>query len=148
MFKIFKKRKITESEVDYYNYLVEESKQDKLKIYGFNDKYANQEERLLEMFGSCYQFNKSIKMILISDTHNSLNEEDFKQFIEAHNDYDICILFGDHNSYDIEKILKYIDKSKLYGILGNHDYNYLNEFDINDLNGKVININGVSLLGI
>ncbi len=87
-------------------------------------------------------------MILISDTHNCLNMNEFEQFVDAHRDYDVCILLGDHNSYDIEKILKYIDKSKLYGLLGNHDYNYLSEFDINNLNGNVINLTGVNQLGI
>ena len=148
MFNFFRKKNKIENAEDYYNYLIEESKQDKLKTYGFNEKYANQEERLHKIFGNCDKFNKSIKMILISDTHNCLNMNEFEQFVDAHRDYDVCILLGDHNSYDIEKILKYIDKSKLYGLLGNHDYNYLSEFDINNLNGNVINIKGVNILGI
>ena len=148
MFNFFRKKNKIENAEDYYNYLIEESKQDKLKTYGFNEKYANQEERLHKIFGNCDKFNKSIKMRLISDTHNCLNMNEFEQFVDAHRDYDVCILLGDHNSYDIEKILKYIDKSKLYGLLGNHDYNYLSEFDINNLNGNVINIKGVNILGI
>lgn len=148
MFNFFRKKNKIENAEDYYNYLIEESKQDKLKTYGFNEKYANQEERLHKIFGNCDKFNKSIKMILISDTHNCLNMNEFEQFVDAHRDYDVCILLGDHNSYDVEKILKYIDKSKLYGLLGNHDYNYLSEFDINNLNGNVINIKGVNILGI
>lgn len=50
MFNFFKKKVKIESEEDYYNYLIEESKQDKLKTYGFNEKYANQEERLLKIY--------------------------------------------------------------------------------------------------
>ena len=148
MFNFFRKKNKIENAEDYYNYLIEESKQDKLKTYGFNEKNANPEESLHKIFGNCDKFNKSIKMILISDTHNCLNMNEFEQFVDAHRDYDVCILLGDHNSYDIEKILKYIDKSKLYGLLGNHDYNYLSEFDINNLNGNVINIKGVNILGI
>lgn len=50
MFNFFKKKVKVESEEDYYNYLIEESKQDKLKTYGFNEKNANQEERLLKIY--------------------------------------------------------------------------------------------------
>ncbi len=148
MFHFFKKKEKFKSSDDYYNYLIEQLKQDKLNPYGFNEKYANQEERLFKIFGNCDKFTKSIKMILISDTHNSLNIDDFEQFINAHKDYDVCILLGDHSSYDIKKILNYIDKSKLYGLLGNHDYDYLSEFDISNLNGAVININDVNIMGI
>ena len=140
MFNFFKKKVRIESEEDYYNYLIEESKQDKLNTYGFNEKYANQEERLLKIFGNCDNFDKTIKMILISDTHNCLNIEEFRQFVDNHKDYDVCILLGDHNSYDIEKVLNCIDKSKLYGLLGNHDYNYIDEYNINIDNIHNINI--------
>ena len=57
-------------------------------------------------------------------------------------------MVGDHYNRDIEIILKYIDKNKLYGLLGNHDYDYLSDYGINNLNGKVIYINGISILGM
>ena len=41
-----------------------------------------------------------------------------------------------------------IDNNKIYGLLGNHDYDYLEEFNINNLNGKTININGTTILRI
>ena len=142
--KLFSKK--IESEEDYYSYITEESKEK--NVYGFNNKYINQEEKLYKMYGDCDQFNKQIKMILISDTHNCLYYDEFKQFIDNNPNYDICILLGDHSTGDIETVLKCVDKNKIYGLLGNHDYNYLKEFNIKDLNGEVININGVSLLGI
>ena len=49
---------------------------------------------------------------------------------------------------DISVVLKYVDKDKTYGLLGNHDYSYLSEFNIKNLNGNVININGTTILGI
>lgn len=48
----------------------------------------------------------------------------------------------EHSTNDISIILKYVDNNKIYVLLGNHDYNYLKEFNINNLNGKIINING------
>ena len=148
MFKLFKKNENKEisTKEDYDIYLKKTTKKD--IPYGFNNKYANQEDKLYQIFGACNNFNNSLKIIAISDTHNDLNFDDFKQFISKHNNYDICILLGDHSSSDIEKILKCVDKTKTYGLLGNHDRNYLTEYAINSLNGQVINIKGVSLLGI
>ena len=146
MFKFFKKNKEISTKEDYYIYLKKATKQD--IPYGFNNKYANQEEKLYQIFGDCSNLDNSLKIIVISDTHNDLSFDDFKKFIKRHNNYDICILLGDHSSNDIEKILKCIDKTKIYGLLGNHDKNYLKEYNIKNLNGQVINVNGVSLLGI
>ena len=146
MLNFLKKDKEISSKEDYDMYLKKANKQD--VPYGFNNKYANQEEKLYQIFGACYNFNKSLKLIVISDTHNDLNFNEFKRFVHKHNNYDICILLGDHSSNDIEKILKCIDKTKIYALLGNHDKNYLKEYNIKSLNGQVININDISLLGI
>lgn len=32
--------------------------------------------------------------------------------------------------------------------MGNHDYDYLSDYDIQNINGKVIQINGINLLGM
>ncbi len=129
----------------YYQKII---KEDNKYLYNFNSKFANQEAKLLKMYGPCNEFNKKIKLIIISDTHNSLNKEEFKNFLNNHQDYDLCILLGDHHANDIEIILELIDKQKLYGLLGNHDNDYLTEYNINNLNGKVINLNNVTLLGM
>ena len=117
-------------------------------IYGFDCRYTNQEEKLYKMFGKCESFTKQLKLIVISDTHNCLKKEEFEQFVAAHSDYDACFLLGDHHVNDIEIILKYIDKKRIFGLLGNHDFNYIKEYEIHDLNGQLIEINGVKLLGI
>ena len=146
MLNFLKKDKEISSKEDYDMYLKKANKQD--VPYGFNNKYANQEEKLYQIFGACYNFNKSLKLIVICDSHNYWNFNEFIRFVHKHNNYDICILLGDHSSNDIEKILKCIDKTKIYGLLGNHDKNYLKEYNIKSLNGQVININDISLLGI
>lgn len=142
LFNLFRNRN---SEDGYFNYIIME---DERKLYSFEKKYANQEEKLLMMYGKTSKYNKNIKMIVISDTHNSLIEEEFKKFMEEHKDYDVCLLLGDHHFNDVIVILKYVDKSKIYGLLGNHDHSYLEEFQIKNLNGNVININGTTILGI
>ena len=91
--------------------------------------------------------NKKVKLLIIADTHGTLNENEFREFI-SNNYYDFCIMIGDHYNRDIEIILKYIDKNRLCGLLGNHDYNYLSDYDIFNLNGKVIQVNDVSILGM
>lgn len=145
MLNIFKKKNKVPDTISYYNNLLSSVKENP---YGFDNKYANQEATLLKMYGTCKQFQKSIKMIVITDTHNCININDFSNFIKKHSYFDICLLLGDHNSNDIEIILKYIDKDKIYALLGNHDYNYIEEYELHNLNGNIININGVKLLGI
>lgn len=139
----FFKRK--NSNEDYYKYLINSKDSECFK---FEKKYVNQEEKLLKMYGNINTFNKHLKMIIISDTHNTLNEEEFKIFVNEHQIYDVCLLLGDFGSNDLPIILKYIDKEKIYALLGNHDYNYIKDYELNNLNGKIININGVKLLGI
>ena len=96
----------------YYQNLVRENKNDIKLLYGINSKYRNQENRLLEMFGKCDLFDKKIKMIIISDTHGCLREDEFSQFINENKQFDVCLLLGDHSIGDIEIILRYVNKEK------------------------------------
>lgn len=132
----------------YYKNLIKENKVDKQLLYGINPKYKNQEDKLLSMFGKCDSFNKKIRMIVISDTHSCLNKNEFAEFASKHKDFDVCLLLGDHSVGDIDNILQYIDKEKIYALLGNHDNNYIGKFNLKNLNGNIIDINGVKILGI
>ena len=132
----------------YYKKLIKESKFDKKFLYGINPKYQNQEDKLLTMFGKCDSFSKKIKMIIISDTHDCLDKDKFNEFVSQHKDFDVCLLLGDHSNGDINMILQYIDKKKIYALLGNHDNNYIDRFNLKNLNGNIISINGVKILGI
>ena len=105
------------------------------------------EEYLLKEYGCVDKINNSITLLLIADTHGTLDEEKFKQFI-IHKQYDLCIMLGDHYTRDIDIILNYVDKSKIYGIKGNHDYDYLTDYNIPNINGQIIEINGVKILGM
>ena len=143
MFKIFNFKK--ENKEKYYNQIIQENQK---QLYSFDSKYANQEKILFKMYGKADSLNKKIRLIVISDTHNCLDENDFTSFLEKYGEFDACLLLGDHNSNDLTIILKYIDKDKIYGLLGNHDYDYLSDFNIENLNGKIINIKGTTIMGI
>ena len=64
-------------------------------------------------------------------------------------EYDICLILGDVTNSDIYEILKVVPYEKIYGLLGNHDgLDRFDESGIRNLNGKVVNIKGVSIAGI
>lgn len=110
----------------------------------FSAKY---EEYLLKKYGKSDEFNGNVSLLIISDTHGTLDEESFINYLKDKN-YDVCIMLGDLYNRDIEIIVRNIDKSKLYGIKGNHDYDYLKDYDIPNINGQIININGIKILGM
>lgn len=118
---------------------------------GKKDKQPNifsshYEEYLLKQSGKSDNIDNSISLLIISDTHGTLNEETFFEYLKNKN-YDACIMLGDHYNRYIEVIVRNIDKTKLFGIKGNHDYDYLSDYDIPNINGQIININGVKILG-
>lgn len=110
----------------------------------FSPKY---EEYLLKQYGNADIINNNISLLIIADTHGTLDENKFKQYLED-KEYDICVMLGDHYNRDIDIILRYVDKSKIYGIKGNHDYDYLSDYNIPNINGQVIEINDVKILGM
>lgn len=129
----------------YLEYILNEKD---IQNYTFADKYVNHDNKLLKLFGTARTLDKHIRILIITDTHNILKEDELKSLIELHPNYDICLLLGDHGSEDIDKILKYVDKNKIYALLGNHDYNYIKEYNFNNLNGNIININNIKILGM
>nr|MCR5186183.1 metallophosphoesterase family protein [Clostridia bacterium] len=93
-------------------------------------------------------FNKKIKLIVIADTHGCLKEDELVDFLLNNNSFDACILLGDHSNKDVSIILNHIDKNSIYALLGNHDANYIEEFDFKNLNGNIFTINSISIMGI
>ncbi len=91
-------------------------------------------------------FDKNIKLLVIADTHGdlSLSSNMYKKLENV--DYDLCCILGDIHDFDYDIIFKYIPKDKIVAILGNHDmFNLLARQGLNDINGKVIEINGVRI---
>lgn len=90
------------------------------------------------------KFNKDITLLVITDTHGdlALNTEIQKKMLNKK--YDLCCILGDIHDYDYNIILKYISKDKIIAILGNHDrFSLLSELELEDYNGKIINVNGI-----
>lgn len=118
-------------------------------IFGFQEKFYMQSSRLLKVFGNARSaLPNNIKLLIITDTHNTLDENNLINTINEHPDYDVCLLLGDHSDNDIKKVLNHISKDKIYALLGNHDVNYIDNYGLNNLNGNIIDVNGVRLLGI
>ena len=91
-------------------------------------------------------FDKSIKLLVISDTHGdlSLNKDMYKKLVNV--DYDLCCILGDIHDYDFKVIFKYIPKDKIIAILGNHDrFSLLSEHGLDNFNGKIITVNDVRI---
>ena len=119
------------------------------KVYGFQEKFYMQSDKLHKVFGEARTtLPNKIRLLIITDTHNGLKENELVEIIDEHPDYDVCLLLGDHSDNDIRTVLEHIPKEKIYALLGNHDNDYISNFGLNNLNGNVININGVKILGI
>lgn len=91
-------------------------------------------------------FNKNISLLIISDTHGNLalNKEIQTKINDIN--YDLCCILGDIHDCDYKIIIDKIPKEKIVAILGNHDrFSLLTEYDLNDYNGKVIDINGIKI---
>ena len=109
------------------------------------------EEQLLTEFGNCNEKKyHNLKLLIITDTHNCLTyDNESLEYLKNITNYDYCILLGDHSADDLYEITKIIPKEKICGVLGNHDsWEKYKEYDIENINGKVININGIRIAGI
>lgn len=108
------------------------------------------EKKLLKKYGKNKEgLANNIKLLIITDTHNCLHydEESLEKIKKA--EYDVCLLLGDVTGGDIYEILKIVPHDKIYGLLGNHDsFDSFDEFKINNLHGKVIEVNNVKIAGI
>lgn len=101
-----------------------------------------------EVFPKCTQ---PLSVLFITDTHGHLTKEKLDCFLNDINTIDAIFLLGDISDKDhvtIQDNIK-LKNIKKYGILGNHDYyGMLEEYNVMDLNGNVVNINEVSFCGI
>ena len=107
------------------------------------------EEKLLKKYSSVDDFKGNIKILFISDTHGdlSLNKKLQNKILKAK--FDICCILGDIHDYDYEFILNNISKENIVALLGNHDRKTLiDEKGVKNLNGNIININGIKIGGI
>lgn len=109
------------------------------------------EDDLYEQYGRCRDIQKyNLKILFITDTHNCLTyDKECIEYIKNAKDYDYCILLGDHSANDLDEITKIVPKDKISGVLGNHDsWDKYEEYGINNIDGKIIEVNGVKIAGI
>lgn len=92
----------------------------------------------------CKQVNKEINILAIADLH-CVDEEDLIKLKDVK--YDVCLLLGDINSEYLNMIKKYV-KNNIFGVLGNHDgFGILESANIENIHNKVVEINGIKIIG-
>jgi len=133
MFDFFQKKKEIDNKINEY-------KKSKIEATSM-DEFVDQDSEMLLLFGDCEPLTKKIKLLLVSDTHNGLDELRFADYVYRYNEYDACILLGNSTDKDLAIIKKYIDNKKLYSITNAYK-------DIKCIDGKIIRINGVNILGL
>lgn len=114
------------------------------------NKYFKTENRNYEdnfkKYELCNSLKTDISLLVITDTHGFLTDESFSSI---NNDFDLCCVLGDISDNDYKLILKYIPKEKIVALLGNHDrFSLLDEYGIKNINGDIIEINGIKIGGI
>ncbi len=132
MFNFIKEKKEKAKELElYYNSLIND--------FSNEDIYDNQSEKLLNFFGDAKELKKTIKLILVSDTNNNLDELRFADYVYRYSDYDACIILGNISENDLNIIKKYVNNKKIYSLDSLPD--------IENINKKIIKINNVKVLG-
>ena len=108
------------------------------------------EDRLYKKYGDCSNISINVKLLIITDTHGYLAiKPELQERLKSITNYDLCCTLGDVTYSDYEEILKYVSKDKIVGLLGNHDgLEVLKHYSINDLNGRVVDVNGLKIGGI
>lgn len=93
--------------------------------------------------------NSGLKLVLVADTHGALlHDSCFAAFMQNVKEYDLCILLGDIDYCDIEKILEIVPKEKILALRGNHDtYDLKKAFGLSNLHRKSYVYKGIRFVG-
>ena len=116
----------------------------------FQKKEANPNyEDSFKSFEPAREIPKDICLLVIADPHGDFTLNQNLKYELENREYDLCCVLGDVKDSDVKIILEYIPKEKIVALLGNHDrFNVLENFGLMDLNGKVVEVNGVKIGGI
>lgn len=92
-----------------------------------------------------------LKLIVIADTHGYLafGRHRFQAFMDTVANFDLCVLLGDLETYDMDRIMEIIPAEKIVGVLGNHDIPELYDmYGVRDINGRTYEHKGVTFAGL
>lgn len=89
---------------------------------------------------------KNVRLLCIADTHGNLKGEHLETIRDTR--CDACFLLGDVSHKDLQLLDSVLDKSKTYGILGNHDdFGLLEKMGIKNIHLKTVDVKGLTVLG-
>lgn len=88
------------------------------------------------------------KILILSDFHMASNDElRMLSELKYGSDYEICFVLGDIERQDLLEIKRMI--KNIHGVTGNHDAKeLLRVVGINDLNGNLLEYNGLKIVGL
>ncbi len=131
MFDFIKNAKIKKENIEiYYNDLLRKELSDEF--------LSNQDNNLLNLYDKVGTINTNVKILMISNTNNTLDELRFADYVYRSTGYDACIIIGNVSDKDFQIILKYVDVKKIYSTC--------NHKDINNIDGKLFKIKNMSFL--
>ena len=122
-----------------------------MNLFGFFDKKTNTADYEETIFKgiNVKPLKKNIRLLVISDTHGDLALSKTLKNDIIDKEFDLCCILGDIHDYDYRLILEHIPKNKIVALLGNHDrFDLLKTYGLKDLNGKVVEVNGLRIGGI
>ena len=103
-----------------------------------------------QIVSSIFKEPVGIQTIIVTDLHGSSKYMSDNLLASCFSNYDLCLILGDCNSYDIDRLLPYLDLSKTYGVYGNHnDYSerLYEKYGITNIHGKSFEYNGKVFVG-
>jgi Icc-related predicted phosphoesterase len=109
-----------------------------------NEGQVYQEDNL-KSHGKKLPIEFNLRMLIIADTHGCLRPEEIPDNIDAN----VCLLLGDIYQNDMALIKEAVVGIPIYGVLGNHDgFELYDMYGIDNIHGKVVEVNGVKIAGI
>ncbi len=114
-------------------------------------EYIPYAESLVDMAEPVNKRHLGLKLVLISDTHGYLTFGDrrLETFLDKVGEFDLCLILGDLDRGDLDRIVDCIPRERICCVPGNHDIKGIyKEYGIRNLEGRVIKYKGVKIAGI
>ena len=91
-----------------------------------------------------------MKVLAISDSHGYFAFDNrMEKLMSQHYDFDVCMLLGDIEICEMEKLMDFVRPEEMVAVRGNHDrHDIYKRFGVTDVNGNVHTIQGVRFAGM